>query len=135
MTINQLHIYMYDSFKWIANTSEEIQDSKNISKLQVYFLWPMHSAEGIKCVEVFLFLEVGLMEIKSFWINLFCMWKGHHHVINDVVLLGQGGSFPAHWKRHCLLGTDNWIVGHIIDFCIDIFLLISTPKTLNTLFW
>ena len=58
------------------------------------------------------------------------MWKGDHHVINDVVLLGQGGSFPTHWKRHCLLGTDNWIVGHVINFCIDILLLISTPRNI-----
>ena len=88
----------------------------------------MHSTEGIECVKVFLFLQVCLMEVQGFRLDLLGVWKRHHHVVDDVVVLGEGGGVPHHARKlHCLLGT-NGVVCHIINFCIDVLLLISTPK-------
>ena len=89
----------------------------------------MHSTEGIECVKVFLFLKVCLMEVQGFRLDLLGVWKRHHHVVDDVVVLGEGSGVPYHARKlHCLLGA-NGVVRHIINFCIDVLLLISTPKT------
>ena len=88
----------------------------------------MHSTEGIECVKVFLFLQVCLMEVQGFRLDLLGVWKRHHHVVDDVVVLGEGGGVPHHARKlHCLLGAYG-VVCHIINFCINVLLLISTPK-------
>ena len=88
----------------------------------------MHSTEGIECVKVFLFLQVRLVQVQCLRLYLLGVWKRDHHVVDDVVVLGEGSGVPYHARKlHCLLGA-NGVVRHIINFCIDVLLLISTPK-------
>ena len=101
--------------------------------LEIYLLWPVYCAEGIKCVKVFLFLQVSLVEIESFGLYLLCLWESDHHVVDDVVMFGQSHvtANTAHHsanRMQCLLGTNNWIVGHIINLSIDVLLLIATSE-------
>ena len=69
------------------------------------------------------------MQIESFGFNLFSMRKSDHHVIDDIVMFGQSGRISAHqWKRYRLLSADYWIVGHVINLCINVLLFITTPE-------
>ena len=57
------------------------------------------------------------------------MWESDHHVVDDVVMFGERSVTSAHHReRHCLLGTDDWIVGHIINLSIDVLLFIATSE-------
>lgn len=110
-------------------------DSKNINDLQVDFLWPMHCAKGIECVKVFLFLQVCLVEVESFGL----VALGDHHVVDDVALLGEGEAarLPGqpgqvrHGGGRVGLGADHWVVGHVVNLCIDILLLIAAPGNIE----
>ena len=88
----------------------------------------MHSAEGIECVKVFLFLQVGLVEVQSLGLHLLAVWKRDHHVVNDVVVLGQGSRLVPWEAVQRGLGVDDGIVGHVVHLGINVLLLITTPK-------
>ena len=94
----------------------------------------MHSAEGIECVKVFLFLQVGLVEVQSLGLHLLGVWKRDHHVVDDVVVLGQGSRL-VHTRETVerRLGVDDGIVGHVVHLGVDVLLLIATPKYIK--FW
>ena len=67
------------------------------------------------------------MEIQSLGLDLLPGRKADHHVVDDVVVLGQGIVARA---EDTLMGTDNWVVGHVVHLCIDIFLLIATSENI-----
>ena len=100
-------------------------DSKNINDLQVDFLWPMHCAEGIECVKVFLFLQVCLVEVESFGLVLAL---GDHHVVDDVALLGEGeAALVRQGGGRVGLGADHGVVCHVVNLRVDVLLLIAAP--------
>ena len=75
------------------------------------------------------------MEVKSLGLYLFSWRKGHHHVVNDIVMLAEGivrGTLDA------LMGSDHRIISHIVYFCIDVLLLIATSEKYlqyQSLYW
>lgn len=95
----------------------------------------MHCAKGIECVKVFLFLQVCLVEVESFGL----VALGDHHVVDDVALLGEGEAarLPGqpgqvrHGGGRVGLGADHWVVGHVVNLCIDILLLIAAPGNIE----
>ena len=85
----------------------------------------MHCAEGIECVKVFLFLQVCLVEVESFGLVLAL---GHHHVVDDVALLGEGeAALVRHGGGRVGLGADHGVVCHVVNLCVDVLLLIAAP--------
>jgi len=92
----------------------------------------VHSAEGIECVEVFLFLEVCLVKVEGLGPIPFHVlvlvthrWHRHQHVVDNMLRFAQN-----HLVRGACHGLDrayHWIVGHVIHLSIDVLLLISTP--------
>ena len=65
------------------------------------------------------------MKIQSLGLNLLPRRKADHHIVDDVVVLGQR---VVAWAEYTLVGTDNWVVGHVIHLCIDILFLIATSE-------
>ena len=90
----------------------------------------MHSTEGIKCVKVFLFLQISLVEVQCFGLHLLGVWKRDHHVVDDVVVLGEGGWVTYTRQLQALLAVDDGVVSHVVHLGVDVLLLISRPQTL-----
>ena len=80
----------------------------------------MHSTEGIKCVKVFLFLQISLVEVQCFGLHLLGVWKRDHHVVDDVVVLGEGGWVTYTRQLQALLAVDDGVVSHVVHLGVDV---------------
>ena len=87
----------------------------------------MHSTEGIECVKVFLFLQVRLVQVQCLRLYLLGVWKRDHHVVDDVVVLGEAGGVAPHGGQlQGGLAVDDGVVGHVVHLGVDVFLLLSS---------
>ena len=68
------------------------------------------------------------MKIQSLGLNLLTRRKGHHHVVDNVVMFAKGMVTWALDPLQGLVWTNHWVVGHVVHFCIDIFFLIATSE-------